>query len=461
MAMAEIIYGAILSVAVGYFTYRFVKNRFFYYMNNLNKEISDWQQVTLPPTERSESTRIFPISDKVFELINKARILTQEIHLTSQQVRAASNQVEASARSAMDIDTAIDRMQNTAAGMQQTSIALEQDFDASQSATQEIDTAIKQIQDSVSKISDNTNTLKNQTTTLQTAVDQVKLIAQNINEISVQTKLLALNAAIEAARAGEHGKGFTVVAEEIGKLSDRTAAAVQQAFGILEDMKGNVGMVINNITESINSSSTATGQVKHIETVLTHSFDLIQRANNTARETFYEVNGSLQQMAATLQSCRKELEPIIHTGTLMQSLSDKLEQTAKQNRIHYVLEAQVTSQVETIKSLLARASEKDCIATLDPAQHKETLTRLKKENPGIEAIWSNDATGHFLYSEPPAALANGKVREWWQRAVAGEIFVSPVYISAITRQPCLTVSVPIIRDGIVCGVLGADLRALN
>ncbi|MEZ4741518.1 MAG: methyl-accepting chemotaxis protein [Bdellovibrionota bacterium] len=78
----------------------------------------------------------------------------------------------------------------------------------------------------------------------------INKITEDIQYISDLTNLLALNAAIEAARAGEHGRGFSVVAEEVRKLSDRT----NQASNDITQIVGHVNDSVQAISESLTNN---------------------------------------------------------------------------------------------------------------------------------------------------------------------------------------------------------------
>ena len=62
-------------------------------------------------------------------------------------------------------------------------------------------------------------------------------IVELISDITEQTNVLALNAAIQAASAGEAGRGFTVVAEEVQRLAERSAEATKQIDAIVKTIQ--------------------------------------------------------------------------------------------------------------------------------------------------------------------------------------------------------------------------------
>lgn len=82
---------------------------------------------------------------------------------------------------------------------------------------------------------------------LQDSSDGVAKIADLIASIATQTSVLALNATIEAARAGVHGKGFSVVASEVKKLAEQTAAATSDIQNKVSTIRGDISTAFQSI----------------------------------------------------------------------------------------------------------------------------------------------------------------------------------------------------------------------
>ncbi|MBW6409286.1 methyl-accepting chemotaxis protein [Clostridium weizhouense] len=106
-----------------------------------------------------------------------------------------------------------------------------------------------------------------------------------IESIAKQTNLLGLNAAIESARAGEYGKGFSVVSNEIRKLSQSSSQSINEINQILSDIQNSINKIYNRFNAS---NSLLDRQASGLEEITA----TVQELNSTAE--------LLKEFAATI-----------------------------------------------------------------------------------------------------------------------------------------------------------------
>ena len=148
------------------------------------------------------------------------------------QLAAASEQVERNTEQVMDSTQHISVMSEDVAERSSSVNRTAQNAQELSKSGQGIVTGSVQAMERIASLIHNSH---DATQTLSESGDKMKNIVDVINGLADQTNLLALNAAIESARAGEAGRGFSVVADEVRGLAQKTVEATSMIGDIISD----------------------------------------------------------------------------------------------------------------------------------------------------------------------------------------------------------------------------------
>jgi methyl-accepting chemotaxis protein len=169
--------------------------------------------------------------------------------------------------------------------------------------------------DKINEIASRTMVLHEQ---LGEKTEEIKKIIDTMRGIADQTNILALNASIEASRAGEHGRGFAVVAEEIRKLADNNSESSKLIVNIITSIN-------DVIKESITSSSEVSERVK----LGVHMVDNVYSEFEKIIDGTKGINSKIQNIAVTSQEQASSIEEFAATVETVNESNAKISLSIK------------------------------------------------------------------------------------------------------------------------------------
>ncbi|RYU51963.1 methyl-accepting chemotaxis protein [Aliivibrio finisterrensis] len=263
-------------------------------------------------------------------MISRLRDISIELEIQSQQSLKNTN------LSKINIQDQQDEINLIAIAIHEMAATTQEIAYNTENAAKEANNAVDFSMNSASKMNESQqaiNDLSNKTKTAMDVVYTLNIHSQNIStilstikNISEQTNLLALNAAIEAARAGEHGRGFSVVADEVRMLSQRTHASTEEIQTTIEALQAIIQNAIDIIDESHSLADNSVSNVQHVSQSLTVINQVIDQINDM---TTTIATSAEEQTAVTNEINQNTLAIRDSTVSLVADLINAEEQSSR------------------------------------------------------------------------------------------------------------------------------------
>ncbi|MFV8834677.1 methyl-accepting chemotaxis protein [Aquisalimonas sp. APHAB1-3] len=230
----------------------------------------------LDESGRDELTDLSRTFNRLFDtlqgVVNQVREGSDTLLNSAEQLRDLTGDADKNSRQQQeDTDELASSMNEMAATVQEVAQNASSAAEAAaqaQSETQSGAETVTYTKDAIGTLARELEESRNAVNQLASESDNVQTVLEVINGIAEQTNLLALNAAIEAARAGEHGRGFSVVADEVRTLAQRTQQSTQEIRDILERLQSGSRQAAESIEARTESARQTVERSNETETAL-------------------------------------------------------------------------------------------------------------------------------------------------------------------------------------------------
>ena len=265
---------------------------------------------------------------------------TSQVENTSTELLAASSEqlreIRETGQSVLDM---AQRINQVSAQAQESAQVARQSLDAAETGLQAVQNAIGGMNSIRDQIQETSKRIKR----LGESSQEIGEITELISDITEQTNVLALNAAIQAASAGEAGRGFSVVAEEVQRLAERSADATRQIAALVKAIQTDTQDAVaamerstQGVVEGARLSDNAGAALTEIDSVSRRLAMLIEQISDSASSeasSANEVAGNIQHIFAVTEQTGEGTRTTAQQVRELSRMAEELRQSVARFKI--------------------------------------------------------------------------------------------------------------------------------
>jgi methyl-accepting chemotaxis protein len=271
------------------------------------------------------SSAIVEMDASISEVAGHMDHLGQSIDETSSSVQQVAVNTDEVVKAVQDLQVATDgsltHLEQLTTSVQEVKGNAEHSHTLSEDSSQEATkgmTAVRETMEAMHEIAASFDQIQESVTKLNEKSQAIDEILQVIGDVVEQTSMLSLNASIIAAQAGEQGKAFSVVADEVSSLADRTHRSTREISDLIRAVQGETAAAVEAVTEGSEKVTRGVQRSNVAGDILRQISQKAQNSTERVREIVDATkrqSGDLERVDHAIHEVKEIVEQINHSAT--------------------------------------------------------------------------------------------------------------------------------------------------